>query len=187
MSLTIDGIFELYERQGARHYGEGVSQLDHALQCAELAAADGAGPALVAAALLHDLGHLLGDAAEDVAVDDRHEVRGAAALRPLFGSDVVQPIALHVAAKRYLCATEAGYSAALSAASVRSLALQGGPLSPDQARRFEAAGHFSAAVRLRRYDEAGKVMGAAPPPLHAYDGLLRELCAKQASRTRSAR
>jgi phosphonate degradation associated HDIG domain protein len=175
MNLTIDGIFELYEREGARHYGEGVSQLDHGLQCAQLAAADGADEALVAAALLHDIGHLLGDATEVAATDDRHELWGAAALRRLFGREVVQPIALHVAAKRYLCATEGDYFEGLSAASRRSLVLQGGPLSPEQGRRFEAGGHFSAAVRLRRYDDAGKVAGAERWPLRDYRGLLCRL------------
>ncbi|THD65954.1 HD domain-containing protein [Phenylobacterium sp.] len=173
---TVEGILELYERRGARHYGEGVSQLDHALQCAQLAAADGAGDSLVAAALLHDLGHLLeADEAQALETDDRHEVHGAAALRGLFGPAVTQPIALHVAAKRYLCATEAGYESALSAASRQTLKLQGGPFSERQARRFEAVAHFADAVRLRRYDEGGKLDGAPHTPLGDYGALLRGL------------
>ncbi len=170
---AIEAIFELFERLGARHYGEGVSQIDHALQCAQLAEADGASDSLIAAALLHDLGHLLD--AENDEVDTRHEVRGAAALRPIFGPEVVQPIALHVAAKRYLCATEAGYAGGLSEASTRTLKLQGGPFSQSQARRFEAVPQFVAAVRLRRYDEGGKLDGAPCRPLRDYSGLLRGL------------
>ncbi|HLZ73432.1 phosphonate degradation HD-domain oxygenase [Phenylobacterium sp.] len=181
-AAAIETIFELFERLGARHYGEGVSQIEHALQCAQLAEADGAGDSLIAAALLHDLGHLLeADEGAESETDARHEVRGAAALRSVFGPDVVQPIALHVAAKRYLCAAEPGYAARLSEASTRTLKLQGGPFSVRQARRFEAIPHFAAAVRLRRYDEGGKLDGAACRPLRDYAGLLNEL---HAGRTR---
>jgi phosphonate degradation associated HDIG domain protein len=174
---AIEAIFDLYERNGERHYGEGVSQLEHALQCAHLAAEDGAGDGLIAAALLHDLGHLLeAEETPDPQTDARHEVRGAAALRPLFGPEVTQPIALHVAAKRYLCAAEAGYEPNLSEASRHSLRLQGGPLTARQAKRFEAVAQFAEAVRLRRYDEGGKLDGAACRPLRDYAGLLRGLC-----------
>jgi phosphonate degradation associated HDIG domain protein len=175
---AIEAIFVLYERNGARHYGEGVSQVEHALQCAELATRDGAGDALVAAALLHDLGHLLeANDAASAETDGRHQIRGAAALRSLFGPEVTRPIALHVAAKRYLCAVEASYCDNLSEASRRSLQLQGGPLSASQARRFEAGAHFAEAVRLRRYDEGGKIDGAAAKPLRDYGDLLNRLCA----------
>lgn len=174
---AIEAIFELYERRGARHYGEGVSQLDHALQCAHLARLDGAADSLVAAALLHDLGHLLEDD-EAADVDARHEARGARALRKLFGPEVTRPIALHVAAKRYLCAVEAAYFERLSEASRRSLQLQGGPLSAPQARRFAGGAYFADAVRLRRYDEDGKLDGAACKPLRDYGDLLGGLCAR---------
>jgi phosphonate degradation associated HDIG domain protein len=176
---AIEAIFELYERNGGAHYGEGVSQLDHALQCAHLAMLDGAGDSLVAAALLHDLGHLLeADDPLGAETDARHEVRGAVALRPLFGPDVTQPIALHVAAKRYLCATEAGYHDSLSEASRQSLRLQRGPLSARQARRFEGVAFFAQALRLRRYDEGGKIDGTACKPLCDYGDLLGDLCAR---------
>jgi phosphonate degradation associated HDIG domain protein len=174
---AITAIFDLYERKGARHYGEGVSQLDHALQCAQLATLDGAPDALVAAALLHDIGHLFEiDDASPANVDLRHEVRGALALRALFGPEVVQPIALHVEAKRYLCAAEPGYEDGLSEASRQTLSLQGGPLSALQVRRFETGPHFDQAVRLRRYDEAGKLSGANCRRLRDYGELLAGLC-----------
>jgi gamma-butyrobetaine dioxygenase len=173
---AIESILDLYERRGAGHYGEGVSQLEHALQCAELAALDGAGDSLIAAALLHDIGHLLeADDTPDAQVDGRHEVKGAAALRGLFGPAVTQPIALHVAAKRYLCAAEAGYYESLSETSCQSLKLQGGPFSARQARRFEAVPHFADAVRLRRYDEDGKLTGTACRPLREFGALLHRL------------
>jgi phosphonate degradation associated HDIG domain protein len=178
---AIEAIFELYERKGARHYGEGVSQLEHALQCAQAATLDGAGDSLVAAALLHDIGHLFeDDEALAVETNTGHEVRGAAALRSLFGPEVTQPIALHVAAKRYLCAMESGYLERLSEASRQSLRLQGGPLSARQARRFEGAAFFAEALRLRRYDEGGKIDGAACKPLRGYGDLLAGLRAPDA-------
>jgi [1-hydroxy-2-(trimethylamino)ethyl]phosphonate dioxygenase len=173
---AIEAIFELYERRGARHYGEGVSQLEHALQCAQLAAADGADDSLIAAALLHDIGHLIEtDESRALSTDDRHEVCGAAMLRGAFGPAVTQPIALHVAAKRYLCVAEAGYEAALSGASRQTLKLQGGALSRRQARRFEAVAYFADAVGLRRYDEGAKLVGASHTPLRGYGELLRGL------------
>lgn len=179
---AIDWIIKLYERRGDGHYGEGVSQLEHALQCAQVATSDGAGEALVAAALLHDIGHLLeADEVVKPQSDDRHERIGAAALRGLFGPEVIQPIALHVAAKRYLCAAEAGYAERLSEASRQSLKLQGGPFSPGQARRFEKVPYFAQAVRLRRYDEHGKVNAAAAVTLRDFGPLLSKL----ALRTRS--
>src|SRR5580692_3925108 len=102
-------ISRAFAERGADAYGENVSQLDHALQCAQLAEAEGASDHLIAAALLHDYGHLFegrGDAAERDGRDARHELHGARALRRWFGLEVVGPIALHVLAKRYLCAAE---------------------------------------------------------------------------------
>jgi phosphonate degradation associated HDIG domain protein len=165
----------LAERGAARYGGEQVSQLEHALQCAALAEADGAAPELVAAALLHDVGHLLhrhGDDAAQRGVDDRHEQIGAGWLARGFVPAVAEPVRLHVPAKRYLCATDPAYFGALSAGSVRSLALQGGPLTPGEAVAFLAAPHAAEAVRLRRWDEAAKVPGAATPPLAQFRSLL---------------
>ena len=168
-------IFAAFAERGGDRYGEDVTQLEHALQCAHLAAAEGAGEALVAAALLHDYGHFFegrGDAAECNHADAHHEAHGAALLRRWFEPEVTTPIALHVAAKRYLCAVEPGYEAALSAASVLSLELQGGRFTPDQARKFTDTPFADDAIRLRRWDDAGKVVGAAIPPLEAYADLL---------------
>ena len=155
---SLEDLERLYATQGALTYGEGVSQIEHALQCAILAQEDGAPPSLVIAALLHDVGHLF-EVAEDVArfeVDDRHQSTGADALRSLFDEAVCGPIALHVAAKRYLCCKEAGYHAALSFASQASLKLQGGPFDADQAAAFERLPYWREAVTLRRYDDIGK-------------------------------
>lgn len=162
------------------HYAEAVSQREHALQCAALAAADGASDAVIAAALLHDIGHLLGaEAGEGEAprVDHRHEDIGARHLRQWFGPSVTAPVALHVDAKRYLCATEDGYHAALSSASVRSLELQGGPMSPAEVVAFEQRPHWQAAVAVRRWDDLAKVPGAATPSLDDFVPSLLDVAA----------
>jgi phosphonate degradation associated HDIG domain protein len=176
-TLTIEAILGAYDRLGGRLYGERVSQNQHALQCAALAAADGALESLIVAALLHDYGHLA-EAAPDVdrpAADARHEMAGAALLGELFGSEVTGPIALHVAAKRYLCGVEPGYLQALSPASVHSLALQGGPFTAARAAGFERLEGASDAVRLRRWDDRGKAPDAATPGFDAYAPMMRRL------------
>jgi len=156
-------LFDILGRGGARLYGgERVSQLAHALQCAAAAEAAAAPPPLVAAALLHDVGHLVHDLGEDPAaagIDDRHERRGADWLAERFVPAVSEPVRLHVDAKRYLCAAEPGYFDRLSAASVRSLELQGGPFAADAAARFIACPFAADAVALRRWDEIAKEPG----------------------------
>jgi phosphonate degradation associated HDIG domain protein len=153
---SLTDIQRLYARHGELNYGEGVTQMEHALQSAALAEAHGCAPTLVAAALLHDIGHLFEKEEEVFASDHRHEAIGANALAGLFGEAVCQPIALHVAAKRYLCFKEEGYSAALSPASQRSLKLQGGPFNAAEAEAFESRAYWRDAVALRRFDDMGK-------------------------------
>ncbi len=167
--MSISDICLLFARKGGRAYdGEPVTQLEHALQSAKRAADEGASDALVAAALLHDLGHLLNDQGETPTlrgVDDLHQYAALPFLRPLFGEDVLAPIRLHVDAKRYLCATRAGYQDALSIDSRRSLVLQGGAFSAADAAAFIAQPHAADAVRVRLWDDLAKVAGAATPPL----------------------
>ena len=118
-----------------------MSQAEHALQAAELAEREGAPDALVVAALLHDVGHLLDGQDEDLAdrgVDGRHEEAGCAWLAAHFGPEVIEPIRLHVAAKRYLCAVDPAYLDGLSPASRLSLSLQGGPMDAEERARFES-------------------------------------------------
>jgi predicted HD phosphohydrolase len=152
----LDALERLYAERAGRHYGEGISQMEHALQCAALAEAEGAPPSQIAAALLHDVGHLFEDESTIEDVDGRHEATGALALKDLFGEAVRQPIALHVMAKRYLCQREADYYGALSAASKASLALQCGPFDAEQADAFERRPYWREAVAVRRYDDLGK-------------------------------
>ena len=162
----IDAIADLFARSGDGRYGEGVSQRAHALQTAALAQQAGAAAPLIAAALLHDIGHLLYEGGVDAAqqgVDDRHEAVGGAWLARHFGPEVCMPVRMHVVAKRYLCATEPPYAARLSPGSQRSLALQGGPLDAAACRAFEAAAFAADAVALRRWDDDAKVVGLATP------------------------
>lgn len=174
---SLEDIERLYDARGGLRYGEGVTQLEHALQCAALAEADGAAPSLVVAALLHDIGHLFEDALEvaEAGFDHRHEIAGAQALGGLFGAAVRGPIALHVAAKRYLCFQDARYLGALSAASRRSLKLQGGPFDAAQAEAFERRPHWREAVALRRWDDMGKRDDAPARAFTAYTSLMRSL------------
>jgi phosphonate degradation associated HDIG domain protein len=169
MALTISDICLLFARKGGREYdGEGVSQLEHALQTAVQAEAAGAREALVVAALLHDLGHMLNDQGETPTmrgVDDLHQFAALPFLRATFGDDVLEPIRLHVDAKRYLCATRPAYYESLSADSKRSLVLQGGVFSAADAAGFIARPHAKDAVRLRLWDDLAKVPGAPTPPL----------------------
>jgi|SRR5579863_2777465 len=165
----IEQIFERFELHGSDDYGsDRVRQLEHALQCATLAEEEGAAPELITAALLHDVGHLvhdLGAAPAARGIDDRHEELGRAWLERWFGPAVTEPVRLHVDAKRYLTATDAGYFATLSFGSVRSLELQGGPFTPEMAEGFIGRPHATDAVRLRRWDEGAKVPGKVTPDL----------------------
>jgi phosphonate degradation associated HDIG domain protein len=173
----IDTILD-YLRAGQKHYGESaVTQLEHAIQCAMLAEREGASPALVAASLLHDLGHLVNpeDRAQTARGEDcQHEEIAAAYLERWFGDDVVLPVRLHVAAKRYLTATDPGYAATLSAGSVLSLELQGGPFAPVAAREFAALPGAPEAIRLRRWDERAKEAGLAIPTLDHFRPCLEQ-------------
>ncbi len=169
MNPILTEIQELLEGRAEGRYGLSlINQQQHALQAAWLAEREARGDAMVTAALLHDIGHLVHDLGEnpaDEGVDDMHEALGHAWLIQHFGPDVTEPVRLHVAAKRYLCAVEPDYFAKLSPDSVKSLALQGGPMSADEVADFEAGGHSAAAVQLRRYDEQAKVKGLQTPPV----------------------
>jgi [1-hydroxy-2-(trimethylamino)ethyl]phosphonate dioxygenase len=178
MSLA-DDILAIYDTHGAgAYFGERVSMTEHGLQAAHFAQVEGASAALVVAALLHDIGHLLEAVPQDIAdwtSDARHEESGARWLARHFGAEVAEPVRLHVRAKRYLCATDAHYLRQLSSASVHTLRLQGGPMSAQELRQFEAERFAREAVRLRRWDDQGKVAGLKTPALTAYAALIERL------------
>src|SRR5262245_61025111 len=166
MALTIDDIVHLFEDRGGAMYGETVTQIEHALQCAQLAEQGGARPPLVAASLLHDLGHLLAEPDKDV--DDVHQYLALPFLRGVFPDSVLEPMKLHVDAKRYLCTVQPGYWDSLSKASKHSLELQGGPFSENQARDFRSRPYAQDAIDLRIWDDLAKVPKKATQPLSRY-------------------
>jgi phosphonate degradation associated HDIG domain protein len=181
MLISVDEIARLLRVRGDQQYGrEAVSQLAHALQCAYLAEQAGETRPTIVAALLHDLGHLVAAehaqrGGQDPRGDDLHQHLAIPLLRGLLPASVLQPIRLHVDAKRYLCCTEAGYWETLSPVSKRSLEFQGGAFSSDQAEAFLAQPFSHEAVRLRRYDDQAKVVGQATPPLEQYLKMVAEL------------
>ncbi len=163
-------VVALFAARGGRRYGESVTQLEHALQCASLARRERADDEVVVAALLHDVGHLAARAPETPAGHHGHE--GATLLRPWMPERVAWLVEHHVIAKRYLYTVDARYAARLSPASVRSLAAQGAGLALEERLALETRPWFADAVRIRRWDDEAKVPGAACAPLAAYRPLL---------------
>jgi [1-hydroxy-2-(trimethylamino)ethyl]phosphonate dioxygenase len=177
MSVAAE-ILAIYGARGAgAYFGERVSVSEHMLQAAWFAQNEAAPSPLVLAALLHDIGHLLAQVPEDIAdwtSDAQHELIGAEWLAQRFGPGISEPVRLHVPAKRYLCATDARYFARLSEASVHTLKLQGGPMSAPEVAHFESERYFRDAVRVRRWDDQGKVAGLRTPPLEDYLELVEQ-------------
>ena len=183
----IDRLSEIFTRHGARSYqGGGVSITEHMLQTAAAAEGASCAPSIVAAALLHDVGHFITDFARleddpkhasmlEATVDRHHENAGARMLQPYFPAEVVEPIRLHVQAKRYLSAVEKDYSATLAPQALHTLGLQGGPMSPDDVAEFEKNPYYRTATMLRRWDDAAVVPGLQTPDFEHYRGVLREL------------
>lgn len=172
---NVGEIFDLFDRFGDELYGEDVTQRAHALQAAWFACKAGEEDAMVVATLLHDVGQLLDDAgnvADREGRDALHEIGGAAILSGLFPEAILAPIRLHVPAKRYLCRVDPGYLGSLSAASLLSLRLQGGPFDADEAEAFLRLPFAAEAVRLRRYDDLGKEQDLKVPDLEFYRPLM---------------
>jgi phosphonate degradation associated HDIG domain protein len=175
---TLAEILNVYREQGHRHYGEEVTELQHALQCASFAQSADEPPIVVAAALLHDFGHLCHQLGENIAgqgVDARHEEIGYFKLKDLFLPEIADACRLHVPAKRYLCWKEPSYEAGLSDASRHSLLLQGGPMQEEEALAFEAEPHATIAITVRRYDDMGKVPDMVTPDLEMFVPLLESM------------
>jgi phosphonate degradation associated HDIG domain protein len=176
---TVDEIRRIFHTRGAEvYFGEEVSMTQHALQAAYFAHQEAAPAALVIAALLHDIGHLLAVVPDDIAawtVDVHHEELGSRWLAKRFRPEVSEPVRLHVPAKRYLCATDAKYFTKLSSASVHTLKLQGGPMAPQEIAAFESEPYSRQAVRVRHWDDQGKVAGLTTPALEDYSALIASL------------
>jgi phosphonate degradation associated HDIG domain protein len=173
---AVADIFHLFTERGATAYfGEDVSMTEHALQAAHFAEAGGAPARLVLASLLHDVGHLLDaipDKLSDWKVDARHEEIGSRWLAARLDAAVTEPVRLHVPAKRYLCATDPDYLEKLSRASVVTLTLQGGPMSPEEVASFEREPYFRDAVQVRQWEDLGKVAGLRTRGFNDYQTLI---------------
>ncbi len=176
---VMDQVLAIYGERGAHAYfGEPVSVIEHGLQAAYFAAAEAAPPALIIAALLHDIGHLVDAVPDDIAewkTDAGHERVGALWLAQRFPAAVSEPVRLHVPAKRYLCATDEHYFGRLSPASMTTLKLQGGPMSADEAAHFLREPYHRDAVRVRRWDDRGKIAGLVTPALADYRAVIEAL------------
>lgn len=179
-SDVVQQIIDIFQQRGGELYGsEAVTQMQHAIQTAVLAQQENAEPSLVAAALLHDVGHLLGGTPlptdESQNYDDHHETRAYAWLCEHFGKPVAEPVHLHVAAKRYLCTIEPDYCDKLSPTSRKSYFDQGGPMSTSEQVAFEQHEYYQNALRLRRWDDLAKDPGAAIPSIESFVDLLHEV------------
>ena len=178
-------IAALFANRGREHYlGEAVTIAEHMLQGATIAERNGDPEEIVAAALLHDIGHLSGESGSfsmSDAEDRFHEVAGARLLQPFFPRVVVDCCRFHVAAKRYLCATDPGYIDTLSAASVHSLKLQRGPMNAKEAAELETQPNFREIVSVRYLDDAGKQAGMATPGFAHFAPMLQRMVDAQAS------
>ena len=182
----IDRLFAIFTRHGVRSYQSGgVSMAEHMLQTAAAAEAASAAPHVVTAALLHDVGHFLTDFAKleddpkhasmlEATVDRRHEEAGARMLQPYFPPEVVEPIRLHVQAKRYLSAVEKDYVKTLAPQALHTLGLQGGPMSPQDVAAFEDNPYSQAAAMLRRWDDAAVAPGLVTPDFEHYRAMLQD-------------
>jgi [1-hydroxy-2-(trimethylamino)ethyl]phosphonate dioxygenase len=179
----VDDLLNMLSAQGREAYfGEPVSVLEHCLQCAHFAQQSNASAATIAAALLHDVGHVLHGLPEDIAdqgIDGAHEEVAARYLSRWFGEDVTETVRLHVSAKRYLCATDPAYMARLSPASVESLHIQGGPMSDKEIAAFQALPNACVAVQLRHWDDEAKIPGLGVPGLEHYRGILEQVSLRQ--------
>jgi [1-hydroxy-2-(trimethylamino)ethyl]phosphonate dioxygenase len=176
----------IFEKRGAEEYlGEPVTIAEHMLQGAALAEAESASEELVAAALLHDIGHFTGEFgtySPDDTEDRHHDEEGAKVLAPFFPPVITECVRLHVAAKRFLCATDPTYFAKLSSASVHTLSLQGGPMSAEEADEFRRNPFRDEAVRVRLWDEGGKVRGMKTKAFRDYAPLLQRVVDRHLSR-----
>jgi phosphonate degradation associated HDIG domain protein len=176
---TSDRLIEIFESAGdGLYFGEALSIREHSLQSAHFASLDKAPNELILAALLHDIGHLLNHAPNELAewtTDAHHENSGSTWLARYYPPAISEPVRLHVAAKRYLCATTPAYIKKLSDASVTTLSLQGGIMSAAEVKAFEAQPFAQDAVCLRLWDDKAKVPNLKTSELVSYRELMDQL------------
>lgn len=175
----VDEILRMFETGRRRGYSmEQISHTEHAIQAAMLAEDEGGSQSFVVAALVHDVGHFLEPWPRDIAelgANHQHEALGSAWISRGFGPEVTEPVRLHVSAKRYLCAVDGDYLGTLTPCSLRSLELQGGPMSAREIEAFEIEPFFDEALALRRIDERSRRPGLKLPPIDDYRGWLESM------------
>jgi phosphonate degradation associated HDIG domain protein len=183
----VEFLGDIFARRGADSYlGEDVTMSEHMLQGALLAEEAGGSDALIAAALLHDIGHYTNEFPDDAlakGIDNHHDVAGAAVMAPFFPTMVTDCVKYHVAAKRYLCATDDGYFGKLSPASVHTLNLQGGPMASAEVADFAKNPNLDAIVQVRIWDDEAKVAGKLTPGFDHYAPMLQRVVNQHAVNT----
>ena len=181
-SNIVDYLAEIFVRRGAESYlGEKVSMAQHMLQAAQQAELSQADPALIVATLLHDIGHYsneIPDSALMQGMDNYHQEAGANFLANYFPPAVTEPIRQHVATKRYLCAKDPEYYSQLSAASVFTLEVQGGPMNAEEVAEFEKSPHLDDCIKVRVWDDAGKDPDKSHPDFSHYREIVQSLVQK---------
>lgn len=175
----VDFIGSIFERRGGEEYlGEPVTMGQHMLQGATLAEQNKEPDEIVVGALLHDIGHFtseFGTFSMDDTEDRYHENAGAAVLENFFPSVITDCCRYHVAAKRYLCATDPQYFNKLSDASIHSLNLQGGPMSEAEIINFKRNPNLKQILTVRLYDDAAKVPKMATPSFRHFAPLVHKM------------
>ena len=153
-----DLLLDFINEEGKTAYDESVSQLQHALQTASLAHTEDGRRHIVIASLLHDIGHLFIEENDAKKIKDlNHEIIASNFLKDFFSEKITESIRLHVVAKRYLCSIDNSYYESLSKASKNSFQVQGGALNKEEINELENNKYFKDAVRLRKWDDRGKV------------------------------
>ncbi len=182
-SNIVEFIGDIFHRRGAESYlGEQVTMSEHMLQAARLAELEDGRSAMIAAALLHDIGHYTNEFPEDAlaqGINNHHDVAGAEVLNPFFPQQICDCVRYHVDAKRYLCRVDRDYFSRLSPASVHTLELQGGPMNDDEVTAFESLQHCLEIVQVRKWDERAKVAKLHTPDFEYYAQTLRELVVRE--------
>ncbi|WP_085907118.1 (R)-1-hydroxy-2-trimethylaminoethylphosphonate oxygenase [Kiloniella majae] len=175
----VDFIGDIFHRRGADSYlGEDVTMSEHMLQGAQLAEKTGATDALIAAALLHDIGHYTNEFPDDAlekGINNHHDEAGAAVLEKFFPPVITECVRQHVAAKRYLCAKDEAYFSRLSDASIHTLNLQGGPMSEAEMQELEQNPHLKEIIQVRYWDDEGKDPAVTTPPYEYYAPILQRV------------
>ncbi len=175
----IGDIFAL--RGGEEYLGEAVTMAQHMLQGATIAEQNGLPEEIIVGALLHDIGHFtseFGTYHPDDTEDRHHEDAGEQVLAPFFPSVITDCVKYHVAAKRYLCATKPEYFSRLSPASVHTLELQGGPMTPNELAEFEQNPNLKEIIQVRFLDEAGKRADMETPGFEHFAPMVQRMVDK---------